>query len=221
MNAGYEGTNNINPALKSRATVIQIPTLSQKEFVDRLKLYVTNKLKSSLKDNFYRELFKFNNYMVTTSRAFAETVAFCIRNAQHLCSLILSKACSIEEFTLAVHAAYTNFLSMDNDNLEQLDVLKKDSDMIGHIKKLYDEYDFKEVEEVSESQLFDDSEIMHVGSDEAVSSTSPKTASSSVDDLFAEDINELDEFLKASTTSAASVSPDEDEDEDEDEEDLD
>lgn len=194
MNSGYEGTNGLNPALKSRTIVVDVPRLSQKEFADRLSLYVSNKLKASLKDDFYKQLYTFTDYMQETSKKFAENVEFCIRNAQKLCATVLTKSCSLSEFTDAVYMAYVDFLSMDNDNTEAVETLKKSPDMKKHINLLYDLYDYKITKTVAESELISFEDIMFADEDTVSSASSTSSSSSGVSDIDS-DLDDLDAFL--------------------------
>lgn len=196
MNEGYEGTNGLNPALKSRTIVVDVPRLSRDEFADRLSLYVTNKLHASLKTGFYKQLFSFTEYMQDTSKKFAENVEFCIRNAQKLCATVLTKSCNLSEFTDAVYMAYVDFLSMDNDNTESLDTLKKSPQMVDHINKLYDLYDYKVTKSVEESELIAFEDIMFADEETASPSSSATTSPSGSANLDIDsDLDDLDAFL--------------------------
>lgn len=197
MNSGYEGTNSLNAALKSRTIVVDVPRLTKAEFADRLHTYITNKLSATLSKDFCKEAFSFTEYMQETAKKFAENVEFCIRNAQKLAALVLTKSCTEQEFTAAVYTSYVDFLSMDNDNTETLDVLKKSPEMIDHIKKLYNLYDYKVVKSLDESELIDFEDILFIDDEAPVASTST-TQNSSSD--FDADLDELDELLDASAT---------------------
>lgn len=196
MNAGYEGTNSINAALKSRMIVIDVPRLTEKEFATRLESFVTNKLSSSLRMEFFKEVFSFTEYMQETSKKYAETVEFCIRNAQKLCAAILTKPCDMKEFTAAVYASYVDFLSMDNDNTEQLNMLKDSADMKAHIQRLFDLYDYKVAKVVSPAELCSLEDIIWDTSETSTSSKSTSSSSGTSASLE-EDFDELDSFLNA------------------------
>ncbi len=153
MNAGYEGTFTLNPALKSRGLKIIIGALDEKTFKQRMLNYSNNVCGSALTDKFLTVLYGFQNYVQALSSGYAEVVDICIRNGQQLAAQILSKVCTMNEFEEAVHSAYTNNLTMDNDNYSEIQSLKKTVEMQEKIKELYSHYTFKKLSEVAEESL--------------------------------------------------------------------
>jgi hypothetical protein len=197
MNSGYEGTNSLNAALKSRTIVVDVPRLTKTEFADRLFTYVTNKLSATLSKDFCKEVFSFTEYMQETAKKFAENVEFCIRNGQKLCALVLTKACSESEFTAAVYESYVDFLSMDNDNTDTLNILKQSVEMKDKIKKLYNLYDYKVVESVDESKLFSFDDVLFIDDEDSSSNTTTSGFTSNESSSFDEDLDDLDNFLNS------------------------
>ena len=197
MNSGYEGTNNLNAALKSRTIVVDVPRLTKAEFIERIEKYVSNKLGGTLSKDFYAQLFVFTEYMQETSKKYAETVEFCIRNAQKLCASVLTKSCSLDEFTAAVYLSYVDFLSMDNDNTDMVNMLKSSVEMTDHIKKLYDLYDYKVSVYVDESELISYDDILFVDEEQPAEDISKVSGISN--DL--DDLDDLDSFLNKNAKS--------------------
>ena len=150
MNAGYEGTEPLNMALKNRFSIIQVPALTEDEFSKRLIAH-SEFLGHKVSDAFCRELFKFSNIIEQKAKGsgWHENVKFSIRNATRFLDNVLLKSRSFEEFEFAIHSEYLNLLSCDNDNSEKLEKFKKEEEIVNAIRKIYDLYDFSEVTEAS------------------------------------------------------------------------
>lgn len=153
MNAGYEGTEPLNMALKNRFTIVQVPALTEKEFVKRLinhSEYLGNKISEA----FAKEIFKFANVIEQTAKGsnWHENVKFSIRNAQRFLNSILLEQKSFEDFCNDAHCEYTNLLSCDNDNSDKLENYKKEPEVVNMLKKMYDLYEFSEVEYAKKSE---------------------------------------------------------------------
>lgn len=181
MNAGYEGTEQLNMALKNRFSIVQVPALTESEFVRRLVNY-SEYLGHKISDNFAKELFKFSNIIEQRAgtSSWHENVKFSIRNAQRLLDTILLKNRNFAEFSYAIHSEYLNLLSCDNDNSEKLEKFKKEEEIVNYIKKLYEFYDFSEAEEAGDLDYsFDDLFKVEEKSDE-----SSKEEEKVMDDLY-------------------------------------
>jgi hypothetical protein len=148
MNAGYEGTYTLNPALKSRFPVLVVGRLTEAVFVGRMTGYAKMVCGNALNPDFFKKLFQFGNFIAAFAKEYGENVEICIRNAQTLTSLILAKQCNPEEFEEAIFTSYVNYLSLDNDNYDKLEALKKSQEMHDNILNLYALYDYREIESV-------------------------------------------------------------------------
>ena len=158
MNAGYEGTECLNMALKNRFSIVQVPALTEAEFCKRLINY-SEFLGRAISKDFAKELFKFGNIIEkeAATSSWHENVKFSIRNAQRFLDTVLLKKRNFEEFSLAIHSEYLNLLSCDNDNSEKLEKYKKGEEIVNAIKKIYELYDFSETKEASSlAENFDD-----------------------------------------------------------------
>ena len=156
-NPGYEGTEELNQALKNRFSIIQVPALTKEEYTERLQTY-SEYLGHKLSKEFFGELFEFANVIEQrgATSQWHEKNKFSIRNAQRLCDAILLKQRSFEEFSAEIATQYLNALSCDNDNSEKLIKFKKEEEVVNSIKKLYDLYDFSEAETAKVVDSFDD-----------------------------------------------------------------
>jgi len=155
MNPGYEGTEELNRALKNRFSIIQVPAWTEQKYIEVLSNH-SERLGHKLSPIFFQELLKFAATVEQTANGggYHEHVKFSVRNAQRFLDTILLKPRTFTEFEAAFHSEYINLLSCDNDNSDKLDKYKKDEMIVNSIKKLYDLYDYSEIEE--SSKLADD-----------------------------------------------------------------
>ena len=157
MNAGYEGTNVLNAALKSRFPIVTVGRLTEAVFVSRMMEYSKKVAGNELSIDFFKALYEFGNYITAFVGTYGENAEVCIRNAQKMTDAILLKSRTYEEFAEIVYFSYMNLLSLDHDNYDQLEELKHSSDMIGKIKALYKLYDYREIECVEITNNYTDS----------------------------------------------------------------
>jgi MoxR-like ATPase len=157
MNAGYEDTEKLSQALKNRYSIVQLQPLTEAEFCQRIIAH-SEFLGHKISSDFAKEIFNFSNFMQkqSVSGTWHENVDFGYRNAERFLDDILLKPRSLELFSSALHAAYTNALSCDNNNTEKLVTFKKSEEIQGYIKKLYSFYDFSESKAVDTAEDFDD-----------------------------------------------------------------
>lgn len=157
MNPGYKGTEELNMALKNRFTIVDVPALTQDEFSKRAQFY-SKSLGHELSAKFFNKLYDFAQFIKKegNSSRWHENVEFSIRNAQRLCNIILRSPKGFDDFFAAVAVQYLNHLSVDNDNSEKLQALKKDDHIVSEIRELFGYYDFAKIEEVKVSVNFDD-----------------------------------------------------------------
>lgn len=148
MNAGYEGTEPLNMALKNRFSVVQVPAWTENKYVEVLTNH-SELLGHKLPEAFFKELLKFTATVEHTAAGsgWHENVKFSIRNAQRFLDSILLKPRTLAEFSSAMYSEYINLLSCDNDNSVKLEEYKKEEFVVNGIKKLYELYDFSEVTE--------------------------------------------------------------------------
>ena len=165
MNPGYEGTDILNPALKNRFSVAMIPALTEEQFCNRMVAYCNKKLSKE----FFKNLFGFANRMEKQAETMHEGVKFSVRNAQRLVDCILSRPMSLAEFSSAMAAQYLNFLSLDNDNCEQVMKLEENEQIKNDIQQIYSHYGLAETKKTAET--FDLSAFTHVASEEHVDSS--------------------------------------------------
>lgn len=149
LNPGYEGTQIMNQALKSRFMKVVIKNLSVKDFVFRMVTYSKNRCNCQLSEDFYQELYDFQPIITAQANNCGESVAICIRNAQQLTDAITTHSMTEEEFTSAVHMAYTNNIYMDNDNLKNLEAFKQSEEFKVKVKKLFNLYNYKILDSVA------------------------------------------------------------------------
>lgn len=186
MNPGYEGTNALNASLKSRFICHEVPRLTETKFVERMVNYSKRFCGNPLSVEFYKKLYKYGQHIAGFASQWGENVEICIRNAQDLTSLILTKPCTREEFFESIANAYLNFLSIDNDNYEKIENLKKTEDEVKMIDDLYADYDFRELVSVETNNSYKDS-IM----------TAETKSSKKNSHLDTEDLDILDGFDEA------------------------
>jgi len=150
MNPGV-GTP-LTRALKNRLTFIQVPALSEDEFISRLIKH-SEFINHKISLEFAKEIFKFSQLIDNKAKAgnWHESLEFSIRNAKSFLSTIFVKPKDFQDFADALHAEYTNALSCDYDNTQKLITLKQDPEMIGIIKKMYSFYDFFKEEYAEEA----------------------------------------------------------------------
>ena len=151
MNPGYAGTDPLNVALKGRFAKVNVPALTKEQFTTRMIGY-SRGLGHALSVEFFSRLYDFAAAMESLGNdsTFHEDVKFSVRNAQRLCDCILSKPRTLEEFTAAISIQYLNDLTMDNDNSDRVENLKKDTNTVNSITSLYTLYDFAEVPTTNE-----------------------------------------------------------------------
>ena len=149
LNPGYEGTQIMNQALKSRFMKVVIKDLSAEDFIFRMVTYSKNRCGCALSEDFYKELYEFQPIITAQANNCGESVAICIRNAQQLTDAITTHSMTEEEFTSAVHMAYTNNIYMDNDNLKNLAAFKQSEEFKTKVKKLFNLYNYKILESVA------------------------------------------------------------------------
>lgn len=185
MNPGYEGTEPLNMALKNRFSIVDVPALTKAEFAKRAGAY-SEKLGHRLSPKLFELVYDFANMIegMGNGTEYHENIKFSIRNAQRLCDIILAKSCTKDEFHDALCTQYLNALSCDNDNSTKLAELKKQANIIAHMDKIYEEYDFAEAKETEDysdlGELFtEDSEGSSTG---GASSTSKRDKV--VDEIF-------------------------------------
>lgn len=148
LNPGYEGTQIMNQALKSRFAKAVINNISVSDFIFRMVTYSKNRCGCQLDEDFYKELYDFQPVISTQANNCGESVAICIRNAQQLTDAITTHSMNEEEFTEAVHMAYTNNIYMDNDNLANLNTFKQTEELKTRIKKLFNLYNYRVIKSV-------------------------------------------------------------------------
>ena len=187
MNPGYEGTNPLNASLKSRFIVHEVARLDETKFVERMVNYSKRFCGNPLSVEFYKKLFKYGQHVAEFASQWGENVEICIRNAQDLTSLILTKPCNRQEFFESVANSYLNFLSIDNDNYEKIETLKKTEDEVKMIDDIYTEYDFRELVSVEVKNSYKDS----------LSTEKTKSKSEKFAHLDEEDMDILDGFEEA------------------------
>ena len=187
MNPGYEGTNALNASLKSRFICHEVPRLTEQKFVERMVNFSKRFCGNPLSVDFYKKLYNYGQHIAGFASQWGENVEICIRNAQDLTSLILTKPCTREEFFESVANSYLSFLSIDNDNYEKIENLKKTEDEVKMIDDLYSQYDFREIVSVEVKNSYKDSTV------EATTTSSSKKHSH----LDAEDMDILDGFDEA------------------------
>ena len=156
MNAGYEDTEKLNQALKNRYSIVQIEPLTEAQFCQRITNH-SELLGHPISIDFAKEIYNFGSFMQkqASSGTWHENVDFGYRNAERFLDDILLKPRSLALFTSALHAAYTNALSCDNNNTEKLLTFKKSEELQNYIKKLYSFYDFSESKTVEVVEDFD------------------------------------------------------------------
>lgn len=186
LNPGYEGTQIMNQALKSRFMKVVIDNLKSEDFVYRMITYSKNRCGCALSEDFYKELFEFQPIITAQANNCGESVAICIRNAQQLTDAITTHSMTEDEFTSAVHMAYTNNIYMDNDNLKNLDAFKKSEEFKTKVKKLFNLYNYKILESVAV-------ELEYSASVEEPVDTSGKSKRV-VDDFASDDFDGLDDL---------------------------
>lgn len=156
MNPGYAGTEILNMALKNRFQIVQVPAFDKEKFTDLAVAYSAS-LGHPLRREFFKQLFDFANLIekeAGTSK-WNESVVFSIRNAQRLCENILHKSRSFDEFRAAIAVQYLNYLSVDNDNSDKLDIFKNSEEIKEQIRKIYEYYDFREIAKKKVTADFD------------------------------------------------------------------
>ena len=149
LNPGYEGTQIMNQALKSRFMKVVIKNLSAEDFIFRMVTYSKNRCGCALSEDFYKELYDFQPIITAQANNCGESVAICIRNAQQLTDAITTHSMTEDEFTSAIHMAYTNNIYMDNDNLKNLEAFKQSEEFKTRVKKLFNLYNYKILESVA------------------------------------------------------------------------
>lgn len=149
LNPGYEGTQIMNQALKSRFMKVVIKNLSAEDFIFRMVTYSKNRCGCALSEDFYKELYEFQPIITAQANNCGESVAICIRNAQQLTDAITTHSMTEDEFTSAIHMAYTNNIYMDNDNLKNLEAFKQSEEFKTRVKKLFNLYNYKILESVA------------------------------------------------------------------------
>lgn len=184
LNPGYEGTQIMNQALKSRFMKVVIKNLSAEDFIFRMVTYSKNRCGCALSEDFYKELYDFQPIITAQANNCGESVAICIRNAQQLTDAITTHSMTEDEFTSAVHMAYTNNIYMDNDNLKNLEAFKQSEEFKTRVKKLFNLYNYKILESVAVELDYDAA----VDEPAVVSSKSSRV----VDDFDADDFSDLD-----------------------------
>ena len=184
MNPGYEGTSALNPALKSRMTVLPVDRLTRQTYVERMINYSANICGNALSKAFFEKLYSFMTDIMDQSNKLGENVEICIRNSQSLCNLILTKPCSKQEFVDALTMSFLGYLSIDNDNYEAVQSLKEEEANKKKIDDLYSLYDFKTATVAEPDYAFAD-----------VLSVSASSSGSSSFDPEDEDFSELDAEL--------------------------
>lgn len=213
MNSGYSGTYSVEPSLKSRFPVLIINQLTKDEFYDRMKSYCNMIAGRSLSRGFFDELYKYGSTIASYAKTYGEKVEICIRNAQYLINIILGKACTKEEFSSALDISYLNYISVDNENYEQIFNVKADENYKAMVDKLYELYDFKEIPTITATTIFSDlvlSEEDETKSQKA-SELEDEWYNLADEDVLGEDLNKLfDEAGQnaVKTDAGNSVSPD-------------
>lgn len=156
MNPGYKGTEELNVALKNRFAIVDVPALTKEEFANRAQFY-SKSLGHELSVKFFDKLYDFAQFIKKegNSSRWHENVEFSIRNAQRLCNAILRAPKGFDDFSAAVAVQYLNHLSVDNDNSEKLQALKKDEHIVSEIRELFGYYNFAKIEEAKVSVDFD------------------------------------------------------------------
>ena len=149
LNPGYEGTQIMNQALKSRFMKVVIKNLSLEDFIFRMVTYSKNRCGCALSEEFYKALYEFQPTISTQANNCGESVAICIRNAQQLTDAITTHSMTEEEFVASVNMAYTNNIYMDNDNLKNLEDFKKTDEFKNNVKKLFSLYNYRVLESIA------------------------------------------------------------------------
>jgi len=157
MNAGYEDTEKLNQALKNRYSIVQLEPLTEQQFCDRVIAH-TEFLGHKITDTFAKEIFKFSSFMQQQAKAagWHENVEFGYRNAERFLDDIFLEPCDFAHFSSAVHAAYTNALSCDNNNTEKLMAFKRQEEVCNLIKQMFEYYDYSEAETTKVVDDFDE-----------------------------------------------------------------
>lgn len=157
MNPGYKGTEVLNVALKNRFAIINVPALSEEEFCKRCMSY-SKAEGHEFSYEFFKKLFHIAGIIEKegNSSRYHEDVKFSIRNAQRLVDGIVKTPQTYEEFSAVFANQYINVLSLDNDNSEKVQQLKKSDDIQSELKELYALYDLVKMEEVESTTNFDD-----------------------------------------------------------------
>lgn len=157
MNPGYDGTEKLNTALKSRFQKISVARLNEKEFVCRMKAY-SRGLGHEFSDEFFSKTFEFANYIEKTGNGsqYHEDICFSVRNAQRVVAGCYNKRRNFDEFFSLFKLNYLNDLNCDNDNSEKLAVFSQSPDVVNKVKEIYDCYDLAEVKTVDVSVGFGD-----------------------------------------------------------------
>lgn len=157
MNPGYKGTETLNVALKNRFSIINVPALNEEQFCKRSMAY-SKARGHELSYQFFSKLFTLAGVLEKegNSSRYHEDVKFSIRNAQRFVDGIVNKPQSFEEFCAVFNNQYINALSVDNDNSEKIEQLKKSEDIVSDLKELYCYYDLVKLEEAETKSCFDD-----------------------------------------------------------------
>ena len=148
MNPGYGGTNELQPALKSRFTSVYVPKLTKEEFYSRMHGYEIVHGLSPLSVKFYSKLYELHDILEAQSLKVHECVDFTVRQAQRFSDAIHQRSLSFEEFGEAFNLSYTFMLALDNSaSMKKLEAYLDEPVFNQALDALYKEYDLKVVPE--------------------------------------------------------------------------
>lgn len=138
-NAGYVGTNYMNPALKGRfGSVVYFPKLSLDEFVKRLQ----NKFEKPFNKTFLNHLYNYGDYIQSLCESLSENYFVTIRNAEAFLNISYSRSLSFEEFKDALLSSYVypaTMLDKDNYNSVMSSINQpKYNEMVSNLYSSYD-----------------------------------------------------------------------------------
>ena len=152
-NPGYEGTYVYNPATKSRGLTLLIDKLSPNEFAKRMVAYTDGKLS----EDFFIQLNKLGDFVQNLSQQYGESSAVCLRHAQNFANLVLSRPCTIDEFTESFSVAYlSNALCMDKDNTSKVNDVLREAEFKNMMSTLFGLYDFATSPDVDPDASYSD-----------------------------------------------------------------
>lgn len=140
-NPGYEGTMPMNVSLKGRLSMVEIPAIDKKTFCAWSSVFCKN-LGKEFDKSFYEKLFDLAALIEKegSSPKWHENFKFSIRNAQRFYAAIIPQDLEFDVFAAAFHVQYTNVLSMDVNNADQLKVYKEGDLLKTKLTELFNIY---------------------------------------------------------------------------------